>query len=313
MRKIFAILLSVCLYSQLVQAQITIAGNVYGGGNAGDLGKGTKVTVRGGDINHVYGGARQANVGGSSFVHIDGQNSSMPYVVINKVYGGNDIAGTIGTSETLPSELTDTEENKIDNDFNAFVRLSTKTITTGTGNEAVTTEDPNAAKVYIGQLFAGGNGDYFYINEDNKHKIYNSEQDHIDGKSPLSSNETDFVFPEIGKTYLEICGGSIVYAYGGGNSATITDTTVIFLNNPSEVVNSIQVPVAEADKHPHANTTTGELLTPDRFLKDMGINTGFSKPSSAEFQIGRLFGGNNMAEMAIRGMELEGRKSPQHI
>ena len=300
MRKIFAILLSVCLYSQLVQAQITIAGNVYGGGNAGDLGKGTKVTVRGGDINQVYGGARQANVGGSSFVHIDGQNSSMPYVVINKVYGGNDIAGTIGTSETLPSELTDTEENKIDNDFNAFVRLSTKTITTGTGNEAVTTEDPNAAKVYIGQLFAGGNGDYFYIFEDNKHKIFNSEQDYNDGKSPISSNETDFVFPEIGKTYLEICGGSIVYAYGGGNSATITDTTVIFLNNPSKVVNSIVVDPTEADKHPHANTTTGELLTPDRFLKDMGINTGFSKPSSAEFQIGRLFGGNNMAEMAIR-------------
>ena len=54
------------------QAQITIAGNVYGGGNAGDLAGKTEVFVYGGDIHQVYGGARQANVGGSAFVHIDG-------------------------------------------------------------------------------------------------------------------------------------------------------------------------------------------------------------------------------------------------
>ena len=58
------------------QAQITIAGNVYGGGNAGDLGGKTEVLVYEGDIHEVYGGARQANVGGSTFVHIDGEHAS---------------------------------------------------------------------------------------------------------------------------------------------------------------------------------------------------------------------------------------------
>ncbi len=36
------------------QAQITIGGNVYGGGNAGDLGGKTEVSVYGGDIHQVY-------------------------------------------------------------------------------------------------------------------------------------------------------------------------------------------------------------------------------------------------------------------
>lgn len=85
------------------QAQITIGGNVYGGGNAGDMNGKTSVTVRAGDINgSVYGGARQANVGGHTFVNIDGENMSGD-ILINYVYGGNDIAGTIGTS-ILPTK-----------------------------------------------------------------------------------------------------------------------------------------------------------------------------------------------------------------
>ena len=99
-RLLFLILLS--FTGKQSQAQITIGGNVYGGGNAGDTGGQTKVTLYAGDINEVFGGARMANVGGSAFVHIDGEHASK-YVVVNKVYGGNDIAGAIGTSENLPS------------------------------------------------------------------------------------------------------------------------------------------------------------------------------------------------------------------
>ena len=99
---------------------------------------------------------------------------------------------------------------------------------------------------------------------------------------------------------LELLGGSIVYAYGGGNNATITDRTVIALKNPSKVVNDIV-----DTSNPNANTdpakgTVGELLTNERFEDRMGINTTFSYPSSDEYQIGRLFGGNNKADMAIR-------------
>ena len=259
------------------QAQINIAGNVYGGGNAGDLGGKAEVFVYGGDIHQVYGGARQANVGGSTFVHIDGEHATK-YVVIDKLYGGNDIAGTIGTSTELPSDLTAVGtaawQNNIDNTWNTFVRTSTKTVTTGEGDNAVTTEAEGAKEIYIGQLFGGGNGDYDYTSDDSPYK----------GKTK----------PEIGKSYLEICGASIVYAYGGGNNATATEDVVIHVDNPSKVVNRI-----EDATNPNAGAG-GELLTDNRFTDFMGINTGFSYPSSGAFQIGRFFGGNNKAEMTIR-------------
>ena len=151
------------LSTMTAQAQITIAGNVYGGGNAGKLGGKTEVLVYGGDIHQVYGGARQANVGGSAFVHIDGEHASK-YIVIDKLFGGNDIAGTIGTSDDIPSELTEvgteTGKNNIDNTWNAFVRISHK----------------DAQKTYIGQLFGGSDGDYTVknpsVSESGKWEIY---------------------------------------------------------------------------------------------------------------------------------------------
>ena len=131
------ILLLLCLSASLMQAQITIGGNVYGGGNAGKLGGKTTVNIYAGDLHNVYGGARQANVGGSAFLHIDGEHASS-YIVIDKAYGGNDIAGTIGSSAAIPTELTEvikenmTDDEKkgkniIDNTWNAFVRISNRT------------------------------------------------------------------------------------------------------------------------------------------------------------------------------------------
>ena len=285
------------LSTMTAQAQITIAGNVYGGGNAGDLGGKTEVLIYEGDIHEVYGGARQANVGGSTFVHIDGEHASN-YIVVDKLYGGNDIAGTIGASSKIPDELTEvgteTGKNNIDNTWNAFVRTSTKTVTTGEGENAVTTEAVGAQKVYIGQLFGGSNGDYTVknpsVSESHKWEIWTKDATPI----KVYENDAQPRLPDISKAYLELLGGSIVYAYGGGNNATITNRTVINLNNPSEVVSSI-IDVA----NPNAGTG-GELLTNDRFEKKMEINTTFSYPNSNAFQIGRLFGGNNKADMAIR-------------
>ncbi len=284
--------LMLLLTATAVQGQITIGGNIYGGGNAGDTGGSTKVTVYAGDYNAVFGGARMANVDGSAFVHIDGEHAS-DYILINKVYGGNDIAGTIGTSATLPAELVGNTDG-VDASWNAFVRISSMAITPATYYEegddipegkaigdVKTEEVDNNKSIYIGQLFGGGNGDYDYTSE------------------KLSDNTTpnpyyNLTKPELGKTYVDIHGGSIVYAYGGGNAATVTNKTVICLNNPSKVVNSI----IDAT-NPNADNT-GELLTNTRFRDGMGINTGFSYPSSDAYQIGRLFGGNNKAAMAIR-------------
>ena len=266
------LLLAVMVIGQwsMVNGQIKIDGSVYGGGNAGDVSGNTAVTVNAGDLNEVFGGARQANVGGHAFVNINGEKAS-DYILINRVYGGNDISGQIGTNtalaetNTVPTEITNADDNDVDNTWNAFVRISSSNTEGQTGE---------TGKVYIGQLFGGGNGAYDYDSE------------------KLSDGETANPYyqlskPELDRTYLEIVGGSIVYAFGGGNNATVTDKTVIHVNNTSPVVNS----VLDADGV--------KLLTDDR-IKEMGFNPGYTYPTSDAFQIGSFFGGNNLEAMHIR-------------
>ena len=83
---------------------IAIGGHVYGGGNVGNVAGSTRVTIYEGNLNNVFGGARLANVGGRTFVHVDGEHSSDD-IFINTVYGGNDISGTIGKSGKQPPFL----------------------------------------------------------------------------------------------------------------------------------------------------------------------------------------------------------------
>ncbi|GJG37795.1 hypothetical protein PRLR5107_30650 [Prevotella lacticifex] len=253
-----------------MQAQITIGGNIYGGGNAGDTKGNTNVTVYAGDLNRVFGGAQKADVGGHSFVHIDGEHASN-YVLINHVYGGNDVSGVIGNNsgleKSVPEEIKKATENLVDKSWNAFVRISTKM------NGDVVAEDNQ--KIYIGQLFGGGNGAYDYTSE----KL-------IDGVTP--NPYYGLTKPELAKSYLEVMGGSIVYAFGGGNNATVTEKTVIYVDNPSKVVNQILVDRVD------------QITKDNRVVDKMGLNPGYTYPSSDAFQIGSFFGGNNTAEMKIR-------------
>ena len=316
-----------CLFvSFSAQAQApVIGGNVYGGGNQGYVGGSTTVQVKSGNLNKVFGGARMANVGGYAYVNIDGQHAT-DYTVINYVFGGNDISGTIGTAEavdeTLPMELVSNPDG-VDITWNTYVHLSTKTeseavyytqeecdayndengLSLGDDGYRTTSDIKTPAvvpqKTYIGQLFAGGNGDYYYNQtvegDKTTHYIYEKEGDATPIATKVTDNsDTGFNPPEVGKAYLDIQGGSIVYAYGGGNKATVTKETIIHMDNPSDVVNSI----TDANYVTEENTT-GELLTDERFRESMGINMAFSQPGSDEFQIGRLFGGNNLAAMDI--------------
>ena len=293
-------LLLVLLIAMTAEAQIVIGGHVYGGGNAGDTDGNSTVTIRGGDLNRVFGGARMANVGGRAFMHVDGAHASS-YIVINRLYGGNDIAGTIGTStDALPEVIqSHATNNGVDKLWNALVLISTKTNSDGT-------EATDAQKIYIGQLFGGGDGEYVYGEKTvDANTVYFAKGAGVE----VATSSTPLTAPNLGKTFVDIHGGSIVYAYGGGNNATVTDKTVISLDNPSKVVNHILVNAngeeADATGYDTYETTgslTGyhDLLTNDRFENKMGINTTFSYPSSAEYQIGRLFGGNNKADMAIR-------------
>lgn len=193
----------------------------------------------------VYGGACQADVGGSTFVNIGSDNFD---VLINAVYGGNDVSGEVGTSATKKPDGFTPEIESIDDSFDAFIHVNPSS----TGN-----------KLFIGMLFGGGNGAYDYSTGD------------YAGKSA----------PELGKSYLQINGGTISRLFGGGNNATVTENTTICIDNTSTVVKSMKVGETE-------------LLNKDR-LKEMGLN-----PSQVyidgDFQFGRVFGGNNFADMAIR-------------
>ena len=335
MKRVITILILGLLGTIVAQGQIKIGGNVYGGGNQAVVKGTTSVTVKAGDIGavldseasrpledpkgKVFGGARMANVGGYSYVHIDGEHAT-DYILVNHVYGGNDIAGQVGTAKALnismpadsltaikrlpdihpkevhPEDATDPKRNSIDDTFNSYVRVSTKT--DGEGNPAA-----DAKKVYIGQLFGGGNGEYDYEQTSGPgvgkvtHTIYSkSDKNHSNPVVQLVTDEGEvgFQLPEQDKTYLEVLGGSIVYGYGGGNNSTVKTQNVIHYDNPSKVVNHIKVDAAGKED---AGGT--DLLTTERF-KEMGINTTFSQPSSDEFQVGRFFGGNNLAEMHIR-------------
>jgi hypothetical protein len=306
------------LTATAVQAQIIIGGNVYGGGNQGDTGGSTTVTVYGGDINRVYGGARMANVGGRAFVHIDAEHSASPYTLINYVFGGNDISGIIGQSstKTRPTELTNDDEYDIDDSWDAFVRVSSSAITPAVHYTQAECDEYNTAhaedqdfverttadiktpaqnthNVYVGQLFGGGNGDYSYsttTNSDGKYEVRSK-----DGTELLGTSTQSFDKPELERTYLELLGGSMVYAFGGGNDATVTDIAVICVDNPSEVVYSIVDPTNK-----NADPDTGELLTTERTTQDMALNAVTTYATSDAFQIGSFFGGNNKAEMKIQ-------------
>ena len=354
-------LLLLWLVPALLSAQIRIGGNVYGGGNHAEVKGSTKVTVMAGDIGYtqepienrpiadprgkVFGGARAANVGGNTFVHIDGEHAT-DYIVINQVFGGNDVAGTIGTAravgEGVPDELTavkrtvadktDPRKDSIDDTWNTYVRISSKIATeavyyTQAEIDAADPRSPDkiktiyhvktpatpaadAKKIFIGQVYAGGNGDFDYEQSEPDgsgnvtHTIYNKG----DRTTPLATivtkaNEVDSVKPVIDKAYLDIEGGTISFAYGGGNSTTVNDTTVIHVDNPSEVVNHIYVDPTTNKENLAATKDSHEGLIDlisDERSEEMDINTAFNFISSPDFQVGRFFGGNNTAEMDIQ-------------
>ena len=294
-------------------AQIKIGGHVYGGGNEGYVAGNTTVTVRAGDLNNVFGGARVANVGGRTFVDIDGKHASDDILIVG-VYGGNDISGTIGQNSdaetyvptVLENTTTDPDEAKntknfIDNSWKTFVRTSActtkETVTVGEGENStsVTADDK---LIVIGSLFGGGNGDYFYDTRGNfdHHYVFNlpyTEGDEAIAFKKTEPNEDGFTIPELSKTYLEIKGGCIAHIFGGGNNATVTDATTINIDNESDNLEDAAMVYAK-----HKGITNPLLVLAD-LQKKVKLTTFQSNLTSYAFNHARVFGGNNKATMNI--------------
>ena len=330
----------ISLISLPVQGQIKIGGNVYGGGNAADVEGNATVTFYGGSATNVFGGARMSNIGGRTFVNIDGKNAKKDDIdiVISSIYGGNDIAGTIGQSgetTTVPTELENvltipepTEEeltaagslakfnenykkahpkmNQIDNSWKTFVRSSRSTKTV----EGKTAEDK---WIIVGSLFGGGNGDYDYEPNEDKCLVYRSNHTLTD--KPIATLKADYVKPELKKTYLEIKAGEIAYVYGGGNKATVKENTTIHIDNTSEVCDNyvwkITTGLWNTDGSKIGSvgdlTTSGEhswknyyTNVVDSLMRMAKLSSFQSSITNFNFNHGRIFGGNNNAEMSIR-------------
>ncbi len=226
----------------------------------------------------VYGGARQADVKGSTYVNIGADHHD---VLITAVYGGNDISGTVGASDEMPIEpvVNTTTKTYVNETFNAFVKISPEPkTTTGEGDAAVTTQDHH---IFIGRLFGGGDGAYTYTS-DGEGTYTVTEED-----NPSKTIATKAVLPELDKTYLEIQGGTIGFVFGGGNKATVTENTTICIDNQSEVT-----------KPEHLKQDGATLLTDD-LIDKMGLNSS-QTDTEGDFQFARVFGGNNFADMSIR-------------
>ena len=271
-----------------------IGGHVYGGGNQGKVGGNTSVKITNGDIDRVFGGARMADVGGHAYLNITNRENTT--ILINQAYGGNDIAGTIGTSSEKPyvdiltGAATDAAVDSLNNadvysTYNAFIHLGGNTSPIDSIGEDKHKTTVNAQ--LIGSLYAGGNGDFSYTDDSGNPLMEDGLYVIKEGNNIIAKSESPFSQPELAKTYLEIKGGSAGQVFGGGNNATITEQTVIHYDNPTQVVNSIKRDGVEI------------LTVPEREAK-MGYNPGYTYMSSDAFQVGNFFGGNNKADMAIR-------------
>ena len=234
----------------------------------------------------VFGGARQANVEGHTYVKISAQKHD---VIINAVYGGNDISGTIGSS-SKPDGVDEGNHITDLSTYNTFVR---------------TDKEAEGKHLFIGQLFGGGYGKYTYSDQKPNGK-YDATLTYTVWDPTLNNNEgaldynhatplTNIDKPEIDKTYVDLHGGTFGYAFGGGDNVTVKEAVNICINNTSTRTTSIK----------DASNNTVELLTTQR-LKDMGINTEyFNKIDNHiagvdKFLFSRVFGGNNVADMRIR-------------
>ena len=218
---------------------------------------------------NVFGGARQAFVRGDAAVTIHGGTASSDMITITGVYGGNDIAGTVN------------------------------------GGSTVTTD--GGGQLFVGQLFGGGNGDYDYTevlegDDDAEGHVGKYRVTHLVWDEDNNVWKTELLgyvdevpeSPEITNAAINLTAGTFGYVYGGGNAATVTNSSNITIDIP-EAKNPLDINGADET----TNTNLNDDLISDANLQAMGINTEFFN-QNGKFHISRLFGGNNKATMAIQ-------------
>lgn len=257
---------------------------VYGGGRMGDVvkeskllpgikapaGTGSTVRVFSGQITEVFGGARMANIEGGTFVEINDKGRDHFHTIIGYVYGGSDVSGNIGTGTYINAK-----EEKVTS--NTFVRIK----------ETPDNEHGNSGFPLIGQIFAGGNGNYG--THGNGDSYTNGEIFAQDKNISLANKE----YPNVDETYLEILGGTIFSAFGGANNSKVRKATTINVNYNSSTES------AKFDRI----ASTECFARGKEMLKYIDIKDGYTEDDyliKTKYNILRLYGGNNRMDMTIQ-------------
>lgn len=261
---------------------VTISGgdnfnNVYGGGKQALLTGNAHVTLIGGQVrNNVFAGACMANIEGYALVDIKGGSANQ--LLVKAVYGGNDISGSIlNSSLSRPSSISDSYNPLVTSGLSD--KLSSYVFARSTATNA-----------FIGNVFGGGNGAYQYGgSEDNWSVTMKDPEATTDEKTITFAGLTDL--PVAPHAYLQIEGGTYGSIYGGGNKATISKKTDIYFGIGMNEGNY-------ADVEP-MNNIPAEALSWLDLYEGYTMNEGGST-FKMNYNAFRIFGGNNIADMAIR-------------
>ena len=288
-----------------------VTGAIYGGGCNGYVGGKTYLELAGGYIDEAYGGARNANVGGGTHIWAyDGQkrwwgedvihssgaamteaDAEKAPLFIGKLYGGTDISGQICTDEAgnytatkgyqpyysaefWPKELYTNHEDNSD----GMTYIDTYLQVGGID------QSDNGFPI-IGSVYAAGNGENTKSFFDAKYAKTNKNEDKY----------TDAKLPHQHSTLMEVSDGNIVYAFGGGNRATVTDQNYILVRpelGGKHTIEDLGVQMYEVMKKRILSVGVDcydEKLVDSKKVLDL---------KNASIQ--RLFGGNNIATMAIQ-------------
>ena len=248
--------------------------NVYGGGKQALLTGNAHVTLIGGQVrNNVFAGACMANIEGYALVDIKGSNAAdADQLLIKAVYGGNDISGSIiNNNNATPTSLG--YSYKVTNGLPTTL-------------ESFVFAQATATNAFIGNVFGGGNGAYQYSGSEGNWSV--TMKDLGTGTVTFADLPNKPIAPH---AYLQIEGGTYGSIYGGGNEATISERTDIYFGIGMNGENY-------ADVTPMKNIPAEALSWLDLY-EGYTMNEG-GTTFNMQYNAYRIFGGNNIAEMAIR-------------
>ncbi len=202
---------------------------VYGGGNQASV-TGTNVTIEAGNIiGDVYGGGRQANVGN------DGTSVTVYGGIIRRVFGGNNISGTIagGTAGkiTVNVDKTSSCPMKIGQVFGGGNRAASQvgSITVGCTGDLVTPLADGERYGYdqegIGAVYGGANN--AAIDGNIALNIVSGIVDSVFGGNNAGGAIDGDITVNINKNGSAPCANHwyVGYVFGGGNNAAYSQKT----------------------------------------------------------------------------------------